>query len=329
MGLPSGILNSFFSVANVLIQTNLNVFGYALVAGSSTGSNLEGFVYTSMNAVSNATVTFAGQNYGAKKPERIKKAALEASAMIIVISLVWTLILLTAGQYIAKLYTQDPVVIQYACDRMKIILPIYFVCGIVEVLVGCMRGMGYSLTPMLANFFCICVFRIVWIYTACKAYSSPQMLYYSWPISWILNIIVDGVIMLIIYRREKRKILADSEHSGDAENKRDGFENVQSADDNIEYIPGDVFDDAFVAKSTETDESLLAQSVDENAQKEIKSADNAKIETDEIDNANTENAQDGPDEYVSSLAESSADDVPEPVSNLVFDVEQSDGDTNQ
>lgn len=329
VGLPSGILNSFFSIANVLIQTNLNVFGYALVAGSSTGSNLEGFVYTSMNAVSNATVTFAGQNYGAKKPERIKKTALEASAMIIVISLVWTLILLTAGQHIAKLYTQDPVVIQYACDRMKIILPIYFVCGIVEVLVGCMRGMGYSLTPMLANFFCICVFRIVWIYTACKAYPSPQMLYYSWPISWILNIIVDGVIMLIIYKREKRKMLADAEHSDDAENKGDGVENVQSADDNIEYIPANVFDDVFVAKSTETDESLLAQSADENAKKENEPADNAKIENDEIDNANTENAQDVPDEYVSSLAESSTDDVPEPVSNLVSDVQQSDGDTNQ
>lgn len=162
-----------------------------------------------MNAVSNATVTFAGQNYGAKKPARIKKTALEASAMIIVISLVWTLILLTAGQYIARLYTADPVVIQYACDRMKILLPIYFVCGIVEVLVGCMRGMGYSLTPMLANFFCICVFRIVWIYTACKAYPSAQMLYMSWPISWVLNIVVDGIIMIVIYKREKRKIATD------------------------------------------------------------------------------------------------------------------------
>lgn len=203
VGLPSGILNSFFSIANVLIQTNLNSFGYALVAGSSTGSNLEGFVYTSMNAVSNATVTFAGQNYGAKKPERIKKTAIEASIMIVVISLVWTLVLLLAGQYIARLYTPDPVVIEYACERMKIILPIYFVCGIVEVLVGCMRGMGYSFTPMIANFFCICVFRIVWIYTACKAYPSPTTLYLSWPISWILNIIVDGIIMAIIYKREK------------------------------------------------------------------------------------------------------------------------------
>ena len=213
VGLPSGILNSFFSIANVLIQTNLNGFGYALVAGSSTGSNLEGFVYTSMNAVSNATVSFAGQNYAAKKPKRIKKTALEASVMIIVISLLWTLILLTAGQYIARLYTSDPVVIQYACNRMKIILPIYFVCGIVEVLVGCMRGMGYSFTPMIANFFCICVFRIVWIYTACKAVNTPEMLYYSWPISWVLNIIVDGVIMAIIYKREKLKLISATEPS--------------------------------------------------------------------------------------------------------------------
>lgn len=213
VGLPSGILNSFFSIANVLIQTNLNGFGYALVAGSSTGSNLEGFVYTSMNAVSNATVSFAGQNYAAKKPKRIKKTALEASVMIIVISLLWTLILLTSGQYIARLYTSDPVVIQYACNRMKIILPIYFVCGIVEVLVGCMRGMGYSFTPMIANFFCICVFRIVWIYTACKAVNTPEMLYYSWPISWVLNIIVDGVIMAIIYKREKLKLISATEPS--------------------------------------------------------------------------------------------------------------------
>lgn len=231
VGLPSGILNSFFSIANVLIQTNLNVFGYSLVAGSSTGSNLEGFVYTSMNAVSNATVTFAGQNYGAKKPERIKKTAIEASIMIIVISLIWTLILLTAGQYIAKLYTPDPVVIQYACERMKIILPIYFVCGIVEVLVGCMRGMGYSFTPMIANFFCICVFRIVWIYTACKAVNTPQMLYLSWPISWILNIVVDGIIMTIIYKREKPKLMsASNEQSSSQTDKSEISPEIQAQD---------------------------------------------------------------------------------------------------
>ena len=174
-----------------------------------------------MNAVSNATVTFVGQNYGARTPERIKKTAIEGSIMIIVISLIWTLVLLFAGQYLARLYTPDPVVIEYACQRMKIILPIYFVCGIVEVLVGCMRGMGYSFTPMIANFFCICVFRIVWIYTACKAYPSPTTLYLSWPISWILNIIVDGVIMMVIYKREKYMMKMSS----------------------VEYVPQNQYDD--------------------------------------------------------------------------------------
>lgn len=243
VGLPSGILNSFFSIANVLIQTNLNVFGYSLVAGSSTGSNLEGFVYTSMNAVSNATVTFAGQNYGAKKPERIKKTAIEASIMIIVISLFWTLILLTAGQYIAKLYTPDPVVIQYACERMKIILPIYFVCGIVEVLVGCMRGMGYSFTPMVANFFCICVFRIVWIYTACKAVNTPQMLYLSWPISWILNIVVDGIIMAIIYKREKPKLMAASNEQSSSQTDKSEISPEIQAQDAEEYRREAIFEE--------------------------------------------------------------------------------------
>lgn len=243
VGLPSGILNSFFSIANVLIQTNLNVFGYSLVAGSSTGSNLEGFVYTSMNAVSNATVTFAGQNYGAKKPERIKKTAIEASIMIIVISLIWTLILLTAGQYIAKLYTPDPVVIQYACERMKIILPIYFVCGIVEVLVGCMRGMGYSFTPMIANFFCICVFRIVWIYTACKAVNTPQMLYLSWPISWILNIVVDGIIMAIIYKREKPKLMAASNEQSSSQTDKSEISPEIQAQDAEEYRRETIFEE--------------------------------------------------------------------------------------
>lgn len=243
VGLPSGILNSFFSIANVLIQTNLNVFGYSLVAGSSTGSNLEGFVYTSMNAVSNATVTFAGQNYGAKKPERIKKTAIEASIMIIVISLIWTLILLTAGQYIAKLYTPDPVVIQYACERMKIILPIYFVCGIVEVLVGCMRGMGYSFTPMIANFFCICVFRIVWIYTACKAVNTPQMLYLSWPISWILNIVVDGIIMAIIYKHEKPKLMAASNEQSSSQTDKSEISPEIQAQDAEEYRREAIFEE--------------------------------------------------------------------------------------
>ena len=218
-----------------------------------------------MNAVSNATVTFVGQNYGAKKPKRIKKAALEASIMIIVISLLWTLVLLTAGQYIARLYTSDPEVIGYACARMKIILPIYFVCGIVEVLVGCMRGMGYSFTPMVANFFCICVFRIVWIYTACRAVNTPEMLYLSWPISWVLNIIVDGIIMAIVYKREKPKLVSadETEPSGNVDSqiaKEDEDEYKREVVFEEEYERAESESDVTKQESGETqDESVVTQ----------------------------------------------------------------------
>lgn len=292
VGLPSGILNSFFSIANVLIQTNLNGFGYSLVAGSSTGSNLEGFVYTSMNAVSNATVTFVGQNYGAKKPKRIKKSALEASIMIIVISLLWTLVLLTAGQYIARLYTSDPEVIGYACARMKIILPIYFVCGIVEVLVGCMRGMGYSFTPMVANFFCICVFRVVWIYTACRAVNTPEMLYLSWPISWVLNIIVDGVIMAIVYKREKPKLVSadETEPSGNVDSQI-------AKEDEDEYKREVVFEEEYERAESEsnvTESESAATQQDESVVIENESAATRQCES-ITEQASDETRQSAPD----------------------------------
>ena len=236
-----------------------------------------------MNAVSNATVTFVGQNYGAKKPKRIKKSVIEASIMIIAISLLWTLVLLTAGQYIARLYTSDPEVIGYACARMKIILPIYFVCGIVEVLVGCMRGMGYSFTPMVANFFCICVFRIVWIYTACKVVNTPEMLYLSWPISWVLNIIVDGVIMAIIYKREKQKLLSadETEPSGNVDSQI-------AKEDEDEYKREVVFEEEYERaenKSSVTENKSMTESessVTENKSNETESeSDVTQQESDE------------------------------------------------
>lgn len=205
IGLPSGILSSFFSVANVIIQTSINGFGYKLMAGNSAGSSLEGFVYTSMNAVSNAAVTFTGQNYGAKKLDRIKKIMWLCSAITIVISVVMGGILLGFGDFFASLYSKDPEVIEYAVNRMKIILPVYFICGIVEVLVGGMRGMGYSISPMIPSFLSVCAYRIIWVYTICQSINTPQMLYLSYPISWAINFLMDIVMFVIIFRKVKKK----------------------------------------------------------------------------------------------------------------------------
>lgn len=205
IGLPSGILNSFFSVANVIIQTNINQFGYTLMAGNSTGVSLEGFVYTSMNAVSSAAVTFTGQNFGAKKYDRIKKIMLLCSAITVVISVVMGGIILGFGSFFASLYSRDPEVITYAVNRMTIILPLYFICGIVEVLIGGMRGMGYSISPMIPSFLSVCAYRIIWVYTICQKINTPQMLYLSYPISWTINLIMDLVLFSVVFYLVKKK----------------------------------------------------------------------------------------------------------------------------
>jgi len=204
IGLPSGILSSFFSIANVIIQSSINKFGYLVMAGNSTGASLEAYVYTSMNAVSNASTTFAGQNYGAKRKDRMNSILLDASILTIAISVVLGGLILLFGRPLASLYTKDPAVVGYAIDRMTVILPIYFVCGIVEVFVGCLRGMNYAIAPMIPSFLCVCVYRIVWVYTAFRTNNTTFILYLSYPISWILNLIMDGVLYLFAYNKSIR-----------------------------------------------------------------------------------------------------------------------------
>lgn len=161
VGLPAGIYGSLFSISNVIIQSAVNGFGKAVMAGNSTATNLEGFVYTSMNAIYNAAITFTGQNYGAKKFDRIKKILLNCILLVIIIGVVMGLSFLLAGRFLSSLYSNDPVVIEYLLVRLKIILPTYFLCGLMEVLTGVLRGMGYSIIPMIMSFLGACVFRIV------------------------------------------------------------------------------------------------------------------------------------------------------------------------
>ncbi|MBD5092069.1 MAG: MATE family efflux transporter [Clostridiales bacterium] len=204
VGLPSGILSSFFSVANVIIQSSINGFGYQVMAGNSTGASLEAFVYTSMNAVSNAATTFTGQNVGAKRNDRVPSILTNSCIITTFISVVLGGIILLFGEPLASLYTRDPAVVAYALDRMKIILPIYFVCGMVENFVGCLRGMNYAILPMIPSFLCVCVYRIVWVYTIFKTQHTTLILYLSYPISWLLNLVMDGIMYYYAYSKTIR-----------------------------------------------------------------------------------------------------------------------------
>lgn len=222
VGLPAGVYSSLFSLSNVIIQSAVNGFGKAVMAGNSAGSNLEGFVYISMNAFYNAAITFTGQNYGARKYERIKRVFLDCLLLVTVVGAVLGVVFLLFSRFLSSLYSPDPEVINYSITRLKVDLPLYFTCGVMEVLVGVLRGMGYSIVPMIISFLGACVFRIVWVFTVFETWHFLWVLYVSYPVSWILTSAAHLITYLVCYRKIMRKaaagyadfrLAADSEES--------------------------------------------------------------------------------------------------------------------
>ncbi len=149
IGVPAGIQSATFSISNVLIQSSVNSFGSIAMAGSTAGSNIEGFVWTAMDAFTQSTLSFTGQNYGAKKFHRITKVVWYNLLLVTGVGLVLGVGAYLLGTPLLSIYSTDPEVIQYGLERMLMVCVPYFTCGIMNVLVGAMRGLGSSLTPMV------------------------------------------------------------------------------------------------------------------------------------------------------------------------------------
>lgn len=205
IGLPAGVQGALFSISNVLIQSSVNSFGSVAMAGNTAGSNIEGFVYTSMNAFYQSAISFCGQNYGAKEYKRVGKALFICEVLVILVGLLLGNGAYLAGGTLLKLYSSDPEVISYGILRMRYISVIYFLCGMMDVMVGGLRGIGYSIMPMLVSLTGACLFRIVWIYTIFQEVRTLPCLYISYPISWILTFSVHLICFLIVYKKLFRK----------------------------------------------------------------------------------------------------------------------------
>lgn len=205
VGLPAGLQGSLFSISNVLIQSSVNSFGSSLiVAGNGVASNIEGFVYTAMNALYQADMTFASQNYGAGKHDRVWKTLACCQGLVFSVGLGFGLLVLLFGRPLMSLYNSDPEVIRYGLIRMGIILPTYFLCGMMDVMVGQLRGIGYSIMPMIVSLTGACLFRIVWILTVFRAGPSLQILYMSYPISWALTAGIHFLTYMTVARKKLR-----------------------------------------------------------------------------------------------------------------------------
>ena len=201
IGLPAGIQGSLFNISNVTIQSVINGFGAVAVAGNAAASNIEGFVYVVVMAMNQAALTFTSQNYGARKLDRIKKGMFAGIGIQLVATLVLGAVTFFFGAQLAGLFTEDAEVISCAVTRLAIISTTYFVCGFNEVFVGTLRGIGCSLSPMITSIFGICVLRLLYIATIFKAFYSLESLYLTYPISWIITGAINGIILIIMWKK--------------------------------------------------------------------------------------------------------------------------------
>lgn len=205
IGLPAGLQGSLFSISNVLIQSSVNSFGSIAMAGNAAAGNVEGFVYTAMNAMSQTAISFTGQNYGASKYRRIGKVAFQCLAIVIVIGLVMGNTVVLFADSLLGLYSTDAQVIEYGILRLTMICIPYFLCGMMDAMVGVLRGLGHSVMPMLVSLTGACLFRVVWIYTVFQIYHTLECLYLSYTISWTLTFLTHLICFIVIYRKLLKK----------------------------------------------------------------------------------------------------------------------------
>ena len=205
IGIPSGINSSLFGISNVLIQSSINSFGDEIVAGSAAGSNIEGFMYIAMNALYHVTITFVGQNMGAKKYKNIRRLVVYASLIVVAIGLVMCAIILLLRYPLVHLYVSSDVAVHAALERIWIITLTYWLCGLMEVFCGTLRALDRSVTAMMISLCGACGLRILWLATVFKMYPSPMMVYVSYPITWVITCILYVIFIVSTAKKILRR----------------------------------------------------------------------------------------------------------------------------
>ena len=198
IGLPAGLQSTVFSLSNVVIQSAVNSFGSTIVAGNSAAANIEGFIYTGMNAFAQAAVTFTSQNVGARRYDNLDRVMRNCLLCAVVVGIVLGGGAYLAGEGLLHFYSTDETVVAAGLARMKVICTSYFLCGIMDTLASCLRGRGYSVLPMIVSLVGSCLLRLVWIATIFQLFRSTTTLYISYPISWLLTASVHLACLLVV-----------------------------------------------------------------------------------------------------------------------------------
>lgn len=207
IGLPAGFQGVIFAIANVTIQSAINSFGAIEVAGNSAASNIEGFVYMSMNAFYQSAISFTSQNIGAGKVERINKILISAQLLVLVVGLVMGNGAVLFAEELLGFYSKNPEVIAAGTVRLKCICSLYALCGMMDVMVGMLRGLGYSIMPMIVSLIGACALRLIWLATLfqMEQFHTVKMIYITYPVSWTITLLAHMICFTIVWLRIKRK----------------------------------------------------------------------------------------------------------------------------
>ena len=211
VGLPAGFQGVVFALSNVVIQSSVNLFGATVVAGNTAASNIEGFVYFGMNSFYQTTISFTSQNYGARKYGRINKIVLTGEVCAIIVGIVMGGSALLFGRNLLGIYSKSPAVIEAGMTRMVIIMTTYYLCGMMDVMVGGLRGIGYSVLPMVVSMIGACGLRLVWIATVFQIdrLHTVDTIYISYPITWFITFSVHLVCFIVLKRKLDKKVKQD------------------------------------------------------------------------------------------------------------------------
>ena len=206
IGLPAGTQSALFSVSNVLVQSSMNSFGEIFVSGTAAAANIEGFLFASLNSYHQTAVNFVGQNVGAGQYDRVRKIFWICLGSVTVTGIALSGAVCIFGRQLLSFYiTDSPEAIGYGLFRFYSVASLYFLCGMMDVTTGAIRGMGASLVPMVISLLGACGFRILWIAAVFPRWQTPEGLFLCYPLSWIITLVCQMAAFFVVYRKHTRK----------------------------------------------------------------------------------------------------------------------------
>ena len=209
VGIPAGIQSTVINLSNALLQSSVNSFGSVAMAGYTAANNIFGFLYMSVNAVTQSCMSFTSQNYGVKKLKRMDRVLLDCMILSVGVTLTLGCGAYFFGSELLKIYTSDADVIRCGVEVLAFTTVPYFCCGIMDLLPGALRGMGYSGVPMILSIIGTVGTRIVWIFGLFPAHRSLSFLFISYPVSWILTILMQAVCFCFVRKHVHQSMNRD------------------------------------------------------------------------------------------------------------------------